>query len=170
LRGMQNLLTILQFEATSAHFQPWELIVPVLEEYSAILQEAGVRVEASNPDQAIAAIGDPARTVQAVHSVLAAATSLSSEGDVIELDLIKRIGFLDIRIQNKNPHTKKLSSIDRLNLSMAEESILSQRGLYEWAENPFRISFKLPLVQEDETDGETALDCAPKQEIRSSIC
>lgn len=170
LRCMQNLLNIYQFDAASSHFTAWQLIAPVLEEYSSVLQDAGVRLEVSMPDQAVRAMGDPARTAQAVQAGLAAAATLSSKGDVIQLELAERSGFIEMTLENRNAHTKSLTSFDRLNLSMAEESIRSQKGCYECSENPFRVSFRLPLNQEPETKIGTALDCAPQQEIHSSIC
>jgi hypothetical protein len=170
LLGMQNLLNVVQFEAASAPIDVWGLIAPVLEDHSSLFKEAGVKVAAARPDRAFGAIGDPARTVQAIQAALATAVALSSHGDVIHLDFVPGDGFLDVTLRNNNTHTKNLTSIDRLNLSLAAEGIRSQRGLYEFIENPLRVSLKLPLSERNETSNENASGCAVEQQIHPSIC
>jgi len=148
---LRSLLETTQFNANCVTVELWELISPILEDLDSALRKSGVQIAPANPEQtAIHAIADPARTEQAFRAALTTAVSMAAPGDVILLDVQPRDGFVDLTIQNRNPHGKSFGSSDRLSLSLVKASIRSQQGIYECVEDPLRISLKLPLQDEEE--------------------
>jgi signal transduction histidine kinase len=148
---LRSLLETAQFNVNCVTVELWQLIGPILEDLDAALRKSEVRIATANPQHsAIHAIADPARTEQALRTALNTAISIASRGDVILLDVLPRDGFIEIAIRNMNPHGKSLGSSDRLSLSLVKASIQSQQGIYECAEDPLRVSLKLPLQETEE--------------------
>ena len=160
MSGLRGLLDAVQSDPVYAQIDLWDLISPMLD---SILQGTGVQIAASKPSRHIDVIADHLRTEHAIQATLAAAKALTSQGDVIQLDLLPHDGFLDVTVQSGNTWRKNLSSIDRFHLSLAEASIRSQGGLYECVEDPFRVSLKLPLHDAEEKNTESP--CYSLQEM-----
>ena len=142
---LQDLVMASQTEAECEAFELRELLAPVIEDQAAALRSPAIELRVNAPDALRPVLGDAARTLQALFSALTIAASVSSAGDVIELAVTARNGFVELNIQNRRIHGRRLNSSERLSLALAETNIRSQRGQYEWAEDPFRVSMALPL-------------------------
>jgi signal transduction histidine kinase len=91
--------------------------------------------------------GDRHRTEQAIAAAIEAAASAASAGDVIQIDTSRSEGYVEFVIQCAGRLENSPSSSERLNLSVARASILSQQGRYRFTPDPFRISLVLPGLQ-----------------------
>jgi hypothetical protein len=144
---VQDLLTASMIEAESAPFDLWTLIAPVIEDHRRMLQTSGVALAAAKTEAWMPIVGDAARTEQAIALVLRLAGELASKGDVIEVSASASSGFVQLRIVHSRRRGKLLNSTARLNLALAEANIVTQRGRYEFAEDPFRVSLALPVAE-----------------------
>jgi hypothetical protein len=150
MSNVQSLLDTLRFEAICAPINLWERIRPIFDEQNAILMERGVRLMISAPFENLRVNADATRTELAFETAIEAAAAVSSRGDAIEIHAVVRDGYVELTIRNRNARGKNMSSDDRLNLSLAEASIVSQQGSYELALDPFCISFSLALHEQEE--------------------
>lgn len=153
LSNLQSLLDVALFEADCTTVDLWEVVVPVLEDLEAPLQDKGIRIEATKPDQDLIGMIDADRTEQALRAAFETAAAASSRDDVIFLDILLRPGFIDLVVHTQSTG-KHLNSCDRLNLSLVEASIRSQQGIVECSEDPLRITLKIPapIASSDEAD------------------
>jgi len=166
MSSLRSLLETTQFNANCVTVELWELISPILEDLDAALRKSGVQIAPGNPEQsAVHAIADPVRTEQALRAALNTAVSVASRGDVILLDVLPHDGFVDLTIQNTNPHGKSLSSSDHLSLSLVKANVQSQQGIYECVEDPLRISLKLPLQDADEMSTRVTSQYSPVEQL-----
>ena len=166
MSSLRSLLETTQFNANCVTVELWELISPILGDLDAALRKSGVQIAPANAEQsAIHAIADPARTEQALRAALNTAVSVASRGDVILLDVLPHDGFVDLTIQNTNPHGKSLSSSDHLSLSLVKANVQSQQGIYECVEDPLRISLKLPLQDADEMSTRVTSQYSPVKQF-----
>lgn len=166
MSSLRSLLETTQFNANCVTVELWELISPILGDLDAALRKSGVQIAPANAEQsAIHAIADPARTEQALRAALNTAVSVASRGDVILLDVLPHDGFVDLTIQNTNPHGKSLSSSDHLSLSLVKANVQSQQGIYECVEDPLRISLKLPLQDADEMSTRVTSQYSPVEQL-----
>ena len=166
MSSLRSLLETTQFNANCVTVELWELISPILGDLDAALRKSGVQIAPANAEQsAIHAIAAPARTEQALRAALNTAVSVASRGDVILLDVLPHDGFVDLTIQNTNPHGKSLSSSDHLSLSLVKANVQSQQGIYECVEDPLRISLKLPLQDADEMSTRVTSQYSPFEQL-----
>jgi signal transduction histidine kinase len=145
-QSLQQLLVAHQMEAELAPVELAVLLPPVIENQTATLKEADVEMQAVIPDGLRPVLGDMDRTLQALFGVLQIAASVSRPGDVVEFVVTPRKKFVELVVQNRRAHGRRLTSTDRLNLILAETNIRSQQGEVELAEDPFRASLLLPLL------------------------
>jgi hypothetical protein len=142
---LQDLVLARLNEAQRERFDLWELLGPMIEDRRVQLQTAGIGMIVARQDRPDTVVGDAERTGQAVAEVLNMAASVSSRGDVIELHASRTHGFCELRVQNTRGHGKRISSPDRLSLSLAAINIVSQQGKYHLGEDPFCVSLALPM-------------------------
>ena len=143
LSNLQSLLDTVLFEAKCATVDLWEVITPVLEDLDAALQDKGIRIEATKPDQDLLVMVDAGRAEQALRAALETAASVSSRDEVVVLNILPRAGSVDL-VVHMHSTGRHLNSCDRLSLSLVEASIRSQHGIVECSEDPFRINLKIP--------------------------
>jgi hypothetical protein len=98
------------------------------------------------------ALGDYARTLQALTAALKTAISLSSVGDRIEVRATHSGVFLRLAVSNARAHGGTLNSSQRLALALAEANIRSQEGSFKLAEDPFSVSMELPFASVEGLD------------------
>jgi hypothetical protein len=163
---LQDLLDAHQYEAACAKVDLWAITESLVEDDDPTLRESGVRIAAAKPDRHVHVAGDPARTEQAIRAALSAARAMSSQGDVLHLGVMPGDGFAHLTVENRNSQGRSMKSSDRLRLSLAEANIRSQQGVYEFVEDPFRVSMRLPLYDEQERNIEAASDCASLEEVQ----
>jgi hypothetical protein len=144
---LQDLVTASLREAQQVKFDLWELLGPMIEDRRVLLQASGIGLVVARQDPSEPIVGDAERTEQTIAEVLTLAASLSSRGDVIELHGSRRGGFCELTLQNTRGHGKRISSSDRLSLSLACANIVSQQGKYQLAEDPFCVSLALPVQE-----------------------
>jgi len=147
---LQDLVAAKLNEAQAVRFDLWEVLSPMIEDRRASLQASGIGIVVARHEPEEPVVGDVERTEQAVAEVLKMAESLSSRGDVIELHASRAHGFCELTLQNTRGHGKRMSSPDRLGLSLAAMNIVSQRGRYRFEEDPFCVSLALPVQESGE--------------------
>jgi signal transduction histidine kinase len=145
--SLQNLVASELEPAHCTRFDLWELLAPMIEDRKPALRELGIAIAASKPDSAQPVFADAARTQQAICAILEIATSNSSPGDRIELKTSQSGGFVEFTVTGADSETRRMSSTDRLNLSVAKQSIVGQQGAFDFCEEPFRVSFTLPVSE-----------------------
>jgi len=142
---LQDLVIANQIEADRESFDLTELIAPVVEDQRAKLEASGVELRVVAPIGLPLVQGDAARTLQAISAALKITASVSSPGDLVQLLVTTRNGFVELIIQNRRIHGRRLNSSERLRLALAEANIRSQQGEYECDEDPLRVFIALPL-------------------------
>lgn len=145
--SVRDLVSASVLEPQLADFDLWELLSPVIEEQTARLQASGIGLAVVRHDRWQPILGDAERTLQGFRAMLKTAVSLAAHGDVIEIHTAHTPGYAEINLMNARSHGKKLNSSDRLGLSLAQISILSQQGKYSCADDPFCCWFALPVEQ-----------------------
>jgi hypothetical protein len=131
------------------------LLSRVIEDRSQALNELGIRLDAGWPECPCTAFGDPQRTQQAISAALDATVAASSSGDSVKVDTFTTKGFLEVSFESTGKIDNGFKSFDRLNLSVARANILSQQGLYQFTQEPFRISLALPAHELELENSET---------------
>lgn len=143
--SVQDLVATRVIEADRARFDVWELLAPMIDDQRAQLHSSGVGFAVANTVEWAPVLGDAQRTVHALVAVLRMAGATAARGDVIELHTSCDPGFMQLKFQNSRRHGKRMSSSDRLSLSLAVANITSQHGTYDFREDPFCFSLALPL-------------------------
>jgi hypothetical protein len=144
---LQDLVAANLNEAQRERFDLWELLGPMIEDRKTELEASGIGIVVARQVRGEPVMGDAERTEQAVAEVLKMAASVSSRGDVIEMHAFHADGFCELTLQNTRKHGKRISSADRLSLSLAWANIISQNGKYQFAEDPFCVSLALPAQE-----------------------
>ena len=150
LSSTRILLDSFQSEAVCAPTNLGELLASIVENEASGLHQSGLRISIREVDPDLRVLADPARMEQAMHAVFAAVSTASSQDSELCLAADRRDGFANTMVQAANPRAIKLTSVGRLHLFVAEASIRSQNGLFEFLADPFRISLKLPLLDRQE--------------------
>jgi hypothetical protein len=143
--ALQNLVASETEPAHCTRFDLWELLAPMIEDRKPALRELGIAIAASKPDSPRQVFADAARTQQAICAVLEIAVSNSTPGDRIELKTSQSGGFVEFTVTGADNEARRMSSTDRLNLSLAKLNIVSQQGAFDFCEEPFRITLTLPV-------------------------
>lgn len=159
--SVQDLMATQLTAADRVRFDMWELLAPMIDDQRALLHSTGVGIAVSNTAPWVPVWGDAARTAHALGAVLKMAATLASRGDVIELHGWCDAGSMQLRFQNTRRHGRKMSSSDRLSLSLAAANITSQHGTYDVAEDPFCFCLALPVEDRGPAQYGTA-SCANK--------
>lgn len=150
MSGMSMLLDGFQTEAVCAPTKLWELIAAATGTAGCDASRSGQRISIAEVDRGIQILADPARAKDAISAVLAAVSGASADGDEIHLTVDLREGFADVTVLAMQADEGKLTSIDRLRLMVAEASVRSQQGVFEFSSDPLRVSLKFPLHDQEE--------------------
>ncbi len=157
MSGLQDLLDTTQFEAECVSLDLWEIVDLVLEDLEPVLRPSGAQISAVKPNERIYVIGDSIRTEKALRAALKTAASLSSQGDLIQLEVFVGDGVADLVVQNQKRRGKSLGSTERFNLALIQANIRCQAGVYACVEDPLHLSIKLPLQRTECAGAEVAL-------------
>lgn len=149
-QSLQQLVVVNQIKAERAPIEVSRLLAPVVESQTLTYKTLGVEIQAVIPDGLRPMLADMDRTLQALFAALQIAGSVSSAGDVIELFVTSQNGFVELVVQNRRAHRRRLNSSERLSLVLAEANIRSQQGEFECAEDPFCVSLMLPVLDIDQ--------------------
>jgi hypothetical protein len=123
-----------------------QLLSFVVEDQMPSLQASGLAIDVSIPAEIHSTmLTDMNRSLMALTSVLKIAASVSSQGDVIEVRVAPKNGGVELIVQNERAQRRSFTSLERLSLAVAEANIRSQDGDYVCVEDPFRVSFTLPV-------------------------
>jgi light-regulated signal transduction histidine kinase (bacteriophytochrome) len=142
---LQDLVITSVIKADCAPIDLAELLATVAKDQRAVLLASGIELRVVTPTGLPTAMGDRNRALQALSAALNIAASVSATGDVVELLISTRSGYVELIVRNDRVHGRLLNSSERLSLSLAQANILSQRGQYEYAEDPFCASMTLPI-------------------------
>jgi hypothetical protein len=157
MSGLQDLLDATQFDAECVSLDLWEIVDLVLEDLDPVRRQSGAQISAVKPNERIYVIGDYFRTEKALRASLKTAMSLSSQGELIQLEVLINHGFADLIVQNRKRHGKGLGSTERFNLALVQANIQCQAGVYECIEDPLHLSIKLPLQGTEAVGTEVAM-------------
>jgi signal transduction histidine kinase len=144
--SIQNLLAVKMEPVARASVSHAKMLDRIIEDLSTTLQEMGIGVVVLAPESLPAIYCDPQRTEQAIASVMRAALSIFSRGDVIEISASRRDDGFEFMVRSADKQKSRLDSSARLYLSLAKANIESQQGKYEFTESPFTVSLALPLL------------------------
>jgi signal transduction histidine kinase len=153
---LQDLVIAGQVKASRTALDLSLLIATVVDDQRETLQRLGIEIRVIKADSLPSAIGDEARTLQALASSLETAVSLSAPGDVIELLAEVRDEYVETTIRNEGSHRKPVNSLQRLGLLLAEANLLSQEGKWNFVPDPFSLCMALP--RDNSESGETPID------------
>src|SRR5581483_209915 len=128
------------------------LLSQAVEEQRSAYQNAGVALVAAIADAPPQIFGDPQRTEKAIAVLLATALSSASQGDTVEIAAKPSGGLIEVRIAGAQAG-RSLNSSERLNLAVARANILTQRGSYQFQEEPFFVTLNLPVCPADSQTG-----------------
>jgi K+-sensing histidine kinase KdpD len=165
MSGLQDLLDATQFDAECVSLDLWEIVDLVLGDLDPVLRQSGAQISAVVPNERIYVIGDSTRTEKALRAALKTAASLSSQGDLIQLEVFINDGVADLIVQNRKRHGKGLGSPERFNLALVQANIRCQAGVYECFEDPLHLSIKLPLQGTEDAGAEVALHGSLLQQV-----
>jgi hypothetical protein len=143
--ALQNLVASETEPAHCTRFDLWELLAPMIEDRKPALRELGIAIAAPRTNAPQPVFADAARTQQAICAVLEIAVSNSTPGDRIEMKSSQSGGFVEFTVTGADNEARRMSSTDRLNLSLAKLNIVSQQGAFDFCEEPFRITLTLPV-------------------------
>jgi hypothetical protein len=146
---LQDLVIAGQFEAECAPIELSALLAQVIGEQQPLLQASGIEFRAVLPDGPMSALGDAARTLEALLAGLKVAAALSASGDIVELLAEIKNQFVELTVRSDRTHPRALNSSERLTLSLAQANVLSQSGEFECAYDPFQLRLALPLQRPD---------------------
>jgi signal transduction histidine kinase len=141
---LQELVIASQIDVNCELFELSESIANGIEDRTAALRASGIELQLKLPKVLPPVLGDANRTQQALFAALNIAAAISSPGDVVELLVSLRNGFVQLHLQNSRLHGRAINSSQRLSLALAEINIRSQQGKYECTEDPFRVFIALP--------------------------
>jgi signal transduction histidine kinase len=140
---LQDLVIARQIEPDHSAVDLNELTGRVVEDQKASLQAADISLSVVKNDSLPPILGDAARTQQAFCAALKIAASISSPGDVIEVQMRVREEWVECILQNRRRHGRNLNSSQHLSLALAETNIRSQQGEYLYVVDPFCVSLAL---------------------------
>jgi hypothetical protein len=126
-----------------------QMLASVEEVQSEVLQQSGVKLAVQAPDLLPPTLGDKDRTLQALFGLLQITASVSAPRDLIELQVTPIAGEIQLTLQNRRVSGNYLKSAARLTLALAETNIRSQRGVFQFVENPLCVIFTLPTREID---------------------
>ena len=141
---LQQLVASGRIKADCAPIDLLALILPIVADQKQILEGSGIDFRVSFPQILDPVLGDMDRMLQALFAALKVAASLSTRGDVIELTVSTDDRYVELMVQNRRQHGKRMTSSDRLSFALAEANLRSQRGGYTCTEDPFRVALTLP--------------------------
>lgn len=143
---LQDLVVASQTPADCEPIDLSAMVAAVVEGQQAALQELGVELRVQLPGDLPLALGDTARTRQALTAGLAAAALVSVSGNVIYITAAACNQHVELILKIDGIHGIRLESHERLNLRLAQTNMLSQQGNYECTEDPFRIRLAVPCL------------------------
>jgi len=143
---LQDLVIANQSEAVRAPFAASTLIAAATDDPKITLDVSNASIHVLATGELPAALGDYARTLQALVAALKIAISLSCAGDCVELRAIASGGSLRMAVTSPRVHGRTLNSSQRLTLALADANIRSQRGRFTFTEDPFSASMELPFA------------------------
>jgi hypothetical protein len=126
-----------------------QLLASVGEAQSEALQQSGVTLAVLAPDSLPLTLGDKDRTLQTLFGLLQITAAVSAPGDSIELEVTPIAGKIQLALQNRRASGNYLKSAARLTLALAEANIRSQRGAFQFVEDPLSVVFTLPTQEID---------------------
>jgi signal transduction histidine kinase len=142
---LRDFVTASQVKADCAPFDLGALLATVTDDQRALIRALGATLQVATPETLPTVLGDLSRARQALLNALNLAASISDRGDVVELTVSICGEHVELIIRNDRMHGKSLKSRERLILSLAEANVLSQRGEYKFAEDPFCVRVRLPI-------------------------
>jgi light-regulated signal transduction histidine kinase (bacteriophytochrome) len=144
---LQDLVIASEIAADCDPVELSEVLAEVVEQQKTALESSGVALRVDTPTGLPSVLGDTARTQQALSAAMQVAASASSPGDLVELLVTVRNGFVELVLQTRRAHGRHLNSSERLSLALAEANIRSQQGKYVCVEDPLRVFIALPLPE-----------------------
>jgi signal transduction histidine kinase len=146
--SLQNLIASQLEPANLAPTDLKSLLTRVAEDQTAAFRQRGVQIVVIHPDSLPQVLADASRTEQTLSTSLETALSISTEGDKVEVVLSQADEYIATVVTVERG--RKLNSSELLNLSVVKANMLSQRGRYQLAEEPFRVTVALPLCKHEE--------------------
>lgn len=154
---LSGLIAAASSEAVQSQFDLWSLLAPLIDACEAMLREIPAEIRLSAPGLRATILGDAERTEQALSAVTMVMIAAAAPGDLVQVETTCRDGFLRLAFRNERSSHRQVSSADRLKLSVARASVLSQQGTFTFSEHPLLVTVALRL-QPVAVEGDSAQD------------
>jgi hypothetical protein len=120
------------------------LLARVTDGFELLFANDGMFLRSIVSDSCPPVLINPARTLQALSSVLLVAHALSQPQDTIELIASSSSSYaVRIVVQNVHVHVDAVNAEQSLNMALAEANIRSQQASLSWSFQPFRVQIEL---------------------------
>jgi hypothetical protein len=123
-------------------------ILPLLERVTdgveLLFANDGMSLRSITPDTCLPVLINPARTLQALSSILLVAHAVSKPLDTIELIASpSSSNALRVVVQNVHAYVDAVNAEQSLNLALAEANLQGQQASISWSLQPFRVQIEL---------------------------
>jgi len=139
-QSLQHLIDAAQEEVTIASVDVVDIVATAVEDWRPVFEEAGVRFHADFQNSSPPRNCDERKTMRALHAVLGVAASISTAGELVELQAENHALAFEITVKNRQAGVDRLGSSELLALDVAETNMKRQRGEFKSAEDMFQVT------------------------------
>ena len=143
LRSMQRLLEMDAMPAVVDAIEAGRLVESAIEDVGRVLDEAGVLLQYSAPEETRLILADGARMRQALAEALICANDVSKGAGTIELTVETMLRWVVIRVRQREAHCDVHDDRMRLSVAALEANVCSQGGAMEFTASPLSMEFRL---------------------------
>lgn len=141
---MQQLVSVMSSKPELSETSLLPLLAHVADGFELLFAEGGMILRSIASDTCLPVLIDPARTHQALSSVLLVAHAVSQPQDTIELIASSTSsGVVRIVVQNVHSYVDAMNAEQSLNMALAEANIRSQQASLSWTLRPFSVQIEL---------------------------
>lgn len=141
---MQQIVNVMSIKPELSEISLQPLLAHVADGVELLFAEGGMLLRSIASDTCLPVLIDPARTRQALSSVLLIAHALSKPLDTIELIASSTsYGVVRVVVQNVHAYVDAMNAEQSLNMALAEANIRSQQASLSWSLQPFSVQIEL---------------------------
>jgi hypothetical protein len=146
---MQQLVSAVSIKPDLFETQLLPLLAHVTDGVELLFARDGMFLRSIASDTCLPALINPARTLQALSSVLLVAHAVSQPLDTIELIASSSsTDVVRVVVQNEHSYVDAMNAEQSLNMALAEANIRSQQASLSWSLQPFSVQIDLNMPLE----------------------
>lgn len=147
---MQQIVSAVSIKPDLLETQLLPLLTHATDGVDLLFERDGMFLRSTASDTCLSALINPARTLQALSSVLLVAHSVSKPLDTIELIASSSSsGVVRVVVQNEHSYVDAMNAEQSLNMALAAANIRSQQASLSWSLQPFSVQIDLNLPLEN---------------------